>query len=157
MKPKWLVMGSAAALVLAAAAVGYGSFATAQPYGGGWGMMGRGGYGPGMMQGYGPGGGYGPGMMGRWGGGGYGPQNCPWLRDGAGGYQQQGNLNLSTDDVKVRFERWLAVRGNPHLKLGEIKEKDGDTITVDVVTKDNSLVEQFLVDRHTGVSRPSGG
>ncbi len=72
MKTRWLVTGSAAALVLAAAAVGYGSFAAAQPYGGGWGMMGRG-YGPGMMQGYGPGaGGYGPGMMGGYGPG-YGP------------------------------------------------------------------------------------
>jgi len=156
MKPRWLVMGSAAALVLAAAAA-YGSFATAQPYGSGWGMMGRG-FGPGMMQGYGPGGGYGPGMMGGWAHG-YGPQNCPWLRDGTAGlgYERQGNLNLSTDDVKARFERWITLQGNPRLKVGEIKEKDGDTITVDIVTKDNSLVEQFLIDRHTGVSRPSGG
>jgi hypothetical protein len=31
-----------------------------------------------------------------------------------------------------------------------VKEKDADTITADVVTKDNSLVDRFIVDRHTG-------
>ncbi len=35
-------------------------------------------------------------------------------------------------------------------KVGEVKEKDADTITADVVTKDNSLVQRFIVDRHTG-------
>jgi hypothetical protein len=172
MTKKRLMIGSAAALALAAA-VAYGSFATAQPYGGGWGMMG-GGYGPGMMQGRGSGGGYGPGMMQGWGSGGgygpgwmhgygrsgtrgYGPQNCPWFQGTTGAGDQQGALNLSTDDVKARFERWIDVQGNPRLKLGGITEKDADTIEVDVVTKDNSLVQQFLVNRHTGAFRPSGG
>ena len=69
----------------------------------------------------------------------------------------QGNqpLNLTTDDVKSRMERWLAWQGNQRLKLGEVKEKDADTITADVVTKDNSLVQRFIVDRHTGNYRPS--
>jgi hypothetical protein len=88
------------------------------------------GYGPGMMQGYG----YGPG----------------YHRNDAQGGQ---TLNLSVDDVKSRMERWLAARDNPRLKLGEVKEKDADTITADVVTKDNSLVERFIIDRHTGVTR----
>jgi hypothetical protein len=91
----------------------------------GWG----GGYGPGMMQGQGPG---------------YGPR---------GDVQGNQTLNLSTDDVKKRMERWLAWRDNPRLKLGEVKEKDADTITADIVTKDNSVVERFIVDRHTGVTR----
>ncbi len=92
MTKKKVFIGSAAALALAAA-VAYGSFASAQPYGGGWGMMGRG-YGPGMMQGWGSGGGYGPGWM--HGSGwrqGYGAQNCPWFQGsttGSGG-DQQGN------------------------------------------------------------------
>ena len=34
-----------------------------------------------------------------------------------------------------------------------MKEKDADTITADVVTKDNSLVDRFIVDRHTGFVR----
>jgi hypothetical protein len=172
MTRKRLFIGSAAALALAAA-VAYGSFAAAQPYGGGWGMMG-GGHGPGMMQGWGSGGGYGPGMMQGWGSGGgygpgmmqgygrsstrgYGPQNCPWFQGTAGsGGDQQGTLNLSTDDVKARFERWIDVQGNPRLKLGGIREKDADTVEVDIVTKDNSLVQQFLVNRHSGAFRPSG-
>ena len=92
----------------------------------GWG----GGFGPGMMQGYG----YGPG----------------YHRSGAQGDQ---NLNLTTDDVKTRMGRWLAARANPRLKLGEVKEKDADTITAEIVTKDNSVVERFIVDRHTGFTR----
>ena len=67
----------------------------------------------------------------------------------------QGNqdLNLTADQVKTRMERWLAFRGNPHLKLGDVKEQDANIITADVVTKDNSLVEHFVVDRHTGFVR----
>jgi hypothetical protein len=61
---KSLAIGTAVALVLGAAAWGYGSSANAQPYGG-WGMMGGYGqgymHGPGMMGDYGPG--YGPGWM----------------------------------------------------------------------------------------------
>ena len=100
---------------------------------GGW----HGGYGPGMMQGNGYGPGYGPGYDRR--------------------ADAQGNqpLNLTTDDVKSRVERWLARQGNPRLQLGEVKEKDADTITADVVTKDNSLVQRFIVDRHTGNYRQS--
>ncbi len=59
----------------------------------------------------------------------------------------------TTDDVKTRVERWLAWRGNPRLKVGEVKEKDADTIIADVVTKDNSLVQRFIIDRHTGAFR----
>lgn len=131
--------------------------ANAQPYGGGgygpgYGMMG-GGYGPGMMGGYGPGwmmgpgmmGGYGPGMM-----GGYGPG----MMGGYGYYGRQGNLNLSTNDVKNYLERMLAIRGNSRLKVGEIKEKDADTIVADVVTKDkDALVQRYLVDRRSGFYR----
>ena len=147
MRTRTLIGAGLAVALAAAAAWGYQSTASAQPYGG-WGMMG--GYGPGMMGGYGPGmmgGGYGPGMM----GGGYGPgmmgYGCPgYDRSGVQGNQ---NFNLTTDDVKTRMERWLALRDNPRLKLGDVKEKDANSITADVVTKDNSLVDRFIVDRHT--------
>ena len=36
-----------------------------------------------------------------------------------------------------------------------MKEKDADTIVADIVTKDNSLVERFVVNRHNGLFRPS--
>jgi hypothetical protein len=103
-------------------------------YGPGYHMRGwRGGYGPGMMRGYGRG--YGPGNGAR------------------ADAQDNQTLNLSTDDVKTRMERWLTWRGNSRLKVGEVKEKDADTITADVVTKDNSVVDRFIFDRHTGVFR----
>lgn len=107
-------------------------------YGHGWmmgpGMMGYGGYGPGWMHGYR--GGYGPGIM-----GGYGP-----------GYGNQGNLNLSTNDVKTYLERTMR---NPNLKVGEVKEKDKDTITADIVTKDKDvLVQRVQINRHNGFFQP---
>jgi hypothetical protein len=168
-----IALGVAAALAVGVGVYGYTASAQGGP---GWGpgMMG-GGYGPGMM------GGYGPGHMRGWGGGpGAGPVNCPAFgqNDGPGqgqgygpgmmqgygpGYGPRGaaqgnqnanpNLSLSADDVKTRIERWLNWRGNPRLKVGEVKEKDADTITADVVTKDNSLVQRFIVDRHSGAFR----
>ena len=48
------------------------------------------------------------------------------------------------------MERWLTWRDNPRLKLGEVKEKDADAITVDVVTKDNSLVDRFITPSPRG-------
>jgi hypothetical protein len=170
MKRKFIVAGSAVALIVGAAILGSGAAATAHPSGG-WGMMGGSGYGPGWMHGSGMMGGYGPGsgMMGANGPGWmhnrgpganaeFGPQNCPGFqggRMGLGRFGQQGNLNLSTDDVKKRFEGWLTWQGNPRLKVGEVKEKDADTIEADIVTKDNSLVQRFAIDRHTGSYRRS--
>ena len=118
----------------------------------GHGMMG--GYGP-MMGGHGMmGGGYGgcgmmggPGMM-----GGYGPG--PMMGYGPGYYGNQPNLNLTVDNVKNYLGRMVAVQGNTRLKVGDVKEKDADTIIADIVTKENSLVQRFNVDRHTGFYRP---
>lgn len=53
------------------------------------------------------------------------------------------------------FEHWLAWQGNPRLKVGDVKEKDADTIMADILTKDNSLVQRFVVNRHNGYLRPS--
>ena len=55
-----------------------------------------------------------------------------------------------------RWERWLTWRGNPRLKVGEVKEKDADTVEAAIVTVDNSLVQKFIVNRHTGFFQPSG-
>ena len=120
-------------------------------YGPGPGMMGQGygqGYGPGMMggQGYGPGmmgPGYGPGMMGQ----GYGP-GPGMMGGGRGYYQSQGNLNLSADDVKQFLAQTIR---NPNLKVGDVKEKDADTIVADILTKDkDGLVRRFQFNRHNG-------
>ena len=41
---------------------------------------------------------------------------------------------------------------NPNLKLGKIEEKDNG-FEVDIVTKNNSLVDKILVDKNTGWMR----
>jgi hypothetical protein len=154
----------------AIAAVGLAGPAQAQPYGmmggygPGYGMMG--GYGPGYMMGpgYGPGwmmrgyyGGYGPGMMGY--GGGYGPG---WMMRGYhGGYGPgmmgygpgyYGDMKLTTDQVKNYLQQTIR---NPNLKVGEVKEKDADTIVADIVTKDkDALVQRLDFNRHNGFIQP---
>ena len=70
---------------------------------------------------------------------------------------QAAPLNLSVSDVKTNLERWLAIMGNPNLKLGKIKEMDKNTISAEIVTKDNSLVRRFEIDRTTRSSPVTGG
>ncbi len=137
-----MLIGAGLAAALAGATAIYLTPASAH----GWGMMG--GYGPGgaaagdwNCPGFGRGG-YGPEMMGY----GYGDDR---QTDGQTGV----NLNLTTENVKTRMERILAWQGNARLKLGDVKEKDADTITADVVTKDNSLVQRFDFNRHDGSYR----
>ena len=60
------------------------------------------------------------------------------------------SFNLTINDVKAAIERWLAAWGNPHVKLGKITE-GRDTITAEIVTQDNSLVERIEVDKQTGL------
>lgn len=99
----------------------------------------RGHGGPGMR---GPGGPGGPGGMAMRGGPG-GPEH--------GGPEHGGkDLALTVDQAKKLAEARLILMGNPHLKVGAVKEKDADTITVDIVAADNSLVATREIDRHNG-------
>lgn len=141
-----LAVASAAVISVAVQAQPYGPGMMGPGYGGGYGpgMMGQGyggGYGPGMMDpGYG--GGYGPGMM-----QGYGPGYGPHMGN-RGYYQNQRELNLSADDVSKFLAQMIR---NPNLKVGAVKEKDADTITAEVVTKDkDALVQRFEFNRHSG-------
>ena len=34
--------------------------------------------------------------------------------------------------MKNYFDRWLAWQGNPRLKIGDVKEKDADTVVIDI-------------------------
>lgn len=63
------------------------------------------------------------------------------------------DADLSTDDVRAGLERSLEWQGNPRLAVGEVTEMDADTITAEIVTKDGSLVQRFVVDRHSGAMR----
>ena len=91
-------------------------------------MIGYGMHGPVMM---------GPAMMGL---GMHGPA---MMGHGAG-------QDLSADDVRKMLERHLVWLGNERLKLGEVKQKDDDTIVADIVTLDDSLVRRLEFNRHGG-------
>jgi len=58
-------------------------------------------------------------------------------------------MNLSIDDVRGYLASQLEHLSNKRLKIGDINSGDG-TITADIVTVDNSLVQRLKVDRHTG-------
>jgi len=65
------------------------------------------------------------------------------------------DLALTVAQTKTLMEGRLIMLGNKNLKVGAVKEKDADTIAVDIVAADNSLVAERLIDRHTG--RPKRG
>jgi hypothetical protein len=58
-------------------------------------------------------------------------------------------MNLSVEDVRAYLSSQLERLNNKRLKLGDINSADG-TISADVVTVDNSLVQRLKVDRHSG-------
>ena len=80
------------------------------------------------------------------------------------GFNGQGNVgpgmmqplreDLDIGDVRHMMEHRLRWMNNPNLKLGNVEEKDADTISADIVTKDGSLVQRLKVDRHTGWTQP---
>ena len=111
----------------------------------GGGMTGSYAMGPGMMAG---GYGMGPWMLGP---GGY--TMAPWMFGPYGNSRTP--TDLSVDDVKNYFQRSLAFQGNPHVRLGNVTEKDANTITADIVTTDKEgLVQRFAVNRHNGLIQP---
>lgn len=136
------------------------------------GMMGRGAMQGGTGRGMTSGGMMGTGMM----QGGEGGMNCPMM-DGMmqGGQSMMGSgmmgpetmrgstrgmsslfgsrvvptMNLSVDDVRGYLTAQLDRLGNKRLKIGNINV-DGGSITAEIVTVDNSLVQRMKVDRSTG-------
>jgi hypothetical protein len=58
-------------------------------------------------------------------------------------------MNLSAEDVRAYLSSKLERLNNKRLKIGDINSAEG-TITVDIVTVDNSLVQRLKVDRHSG-------
>ena len=102
------------------------------------GMMGQQGQMPMMGQGMGPG------MKGQ--GQGQGMRPC---------MMQPLRQDLSAEDAKHMIGHQLAWQGIPNVKVGTVEEKDDDTIVVEIVTQDGSLVQSLEVDRHTGWMRPA--
>ncbi len=58
-------------------------------------------------------------------------------------------MNLSVDDVRGYLTAQLDRLGNKRLKTGNINA-EGSSITAEIVTVDNSLVQRMKVDRSTG-------
>jgi hypothetical protein len=125
----------------------YGGYGNGQ--GGGWNycpycggnFRQRGGYG---MMPYGGYGGMGPGMMGP----GY---DRPYgdSRDGRHGRYRE---PLEQDEARNIVEDMLRRSRNPNLKVGNIEDED-NLYVVDILTKDDSLVDKIEVDKETGLMR----
>jgi len=63
--------------------------------------------------------------------------------------------DLSINDVRHMMEHHVAWEYGGRLKLGIVKEKDADTIIVELVTPESYLVKRVEVNRHTGWMRPA--
>lgn len=58
-------------------------------------------------------------------------------------------MNLSVDDVRGYLTAQLDRLGNKRLKIGNVNA-DGGSISAEIITVDNSLVQRMKVDRGTG-------
>jgi hypothetical protein len=78
----------------------------------------------------------------------------PGMMYGYGFGSERRDLNLTTDRVKNYLDRMIR---NPNLTVGNVKEKDDNTITAEIVTKQgNSLVQTLDINKHTGFVKPEG-
>ena len=55
--------------------------------------------------------------------------------------------------VRLILEYRLMVTGNPRLKVGDVKEED-ERIRAEVVTIDGSLVDEYAIDKTSGIWMP---
>lgn len=62
--------------------------------------------------------------------------------------------DLSVDQVRDIVEGRLASMGNSNLQVGDVAETSDDTVLVDIVTQDDSLVQTVEISTRTG--RPAG-
>ena len=69
--------------------------------------------------------------------------------------KMRGNVDkdLSVEQVRDIVEGRLAMMGNTNLKVGGVTEGNKDTVTVDIVTQDDSLVQTIEISTRT--DRPS--
>jgi len=129
------IIAVAAAAILAAGTLAYAQgFGYGRGYGPGYGMMGGG-----MMGGQwggGPRGSAGPGA-------GYAGDHPCWQAASATGQP------LTKEQATALVQNRLTRSGNPNLKIGNVTEKDG-LFEVEIVTKDNSLVEKVQINKQTG-------
>lgn len=58
--------------------------------------------------------------------------------------------DLSVDQVRDIVEGRIASMGNSNLKVGDVAETSDDTVLVDIVTQDDSLVQTMEISTRTG-------
>jgi hypothetical protein len=96
-----------------------------------------------------------PGMMGQMGPGMMGPGMMGMMGE-CGRMMQATPAAVTTPTTKERAEatvtQYLTNLRNPNLKLGTIKEEEAGFV-VEILTKENSLVDKLLVDKRTGTFR----
>jgi hypothetical protein len=61
---------------------------------------------------------------------------------------------LEKEDAAEIVENYIQSTRNPNLKAGKI-EDTGNAFKAQIVTKDNSLVEEVLIDKRSGYMRPA--
>ena len=65
-----------------------------------------------------------------------------------------GDKELTPEQVRAILEGQIAWSGNKRLKVGAVEQEDENRYVADIVTVDDSLVQQVEVDRSTGAMRP---
>jgi hypothetical protein len=61
---------------------------------------------------------------------------------------------LEQKDAEKIVESYIQSTRNPNLKLGKI-EDSGNAFRAQIVTRENSLVEEVLIDKESGYMRPA--
>jgi hypothetical protein len=83
--------------------------------------------------------------------GGYGMGPGPGYQQPFRPYHPSGKP-MDVKDARGEVENYLKSIRNPNLKVGKVTEK-GEYFEVDIVTKNNELVDKLVVDRKTGWMR----
>lgn len=78
----------------------------------------------------------------------------PLIGQGTGLQALYGPDGPTANSVRVFLDYRLMVAGNPRLKVGSIHE-DADNVYAKIITTDDSLVEQYIIDKKTGHWKPN--
>lgn len=68
-----------------------------------------------------------------------------------GSYYDQ-SKPLTKSDAKKMAEEYLKDWNNPNLKIGKLSEKKNE-FEIQIVTKNNSLVQKLMIDKQNGTTR----
>lgn len=71
-------------------------------------------------------------------------------KGGMGFFGEMRDRDLTEAEIRTLSEAFLLMRGNDNLKVGAIKTLENGNFSVDIVTKDDSLVKNVEVDKRSG-------